>query len=294
MTLAAQTNNLNDILTLSADLLDGTLKDNERTYLEVVQRNATTLKAQDVSTKTLAQVVTESHDLNQSLTGIVGYSALLNSPKLADHASLSAAQLVEIGKLHDMSRYLHWWLDSLILLAKYIVRDAHEDAPHMGLLDIGSYLVAQAEHYVCRSRFKTIRVRDDMPFVYGNDTQIKTMIRGVFVSAMNLQPEAELHLNAYPMRRFIRAKIITLGKAAPMIERVAELLQAEALPIPQGSTPVGSLSLAELGMEVASHIAKNQNGRLKIDATKDTLHFLLTLPAEPIPGDHTAAAAAYR
>lgn len=281
---------LDEIITIADTLLASeAFGKDERSFLDVINQNANKLNRQNVPQMNLIALSTKSVDLRQQITSIVGYSALLNSPKLANHADLAAEQLEKVHRLHDQSRYLHWWLDSLILLANGTVRSEPPTALDSGMLNIRGYLLAQADHYLCRQQLDEVNIPEEIPLVHANDVRTKLMLRGLFAAAMEMREDPQLQLSAYTMMKVVRVRLLILdamneqATVAPHLEE-----QAKATTSFPGKRPtlahidtVQSISLVELGLKVASAMARRQGGRLKSRADGDHLLFTLTMPTSP-------------
>lgn len=281
---------LTQIVELSQQMLaENTYLGDELEFLEIVHRNANELNKWDVFNMRLPALAEHNHDLLQYLTGIVGYSALLASPKLADHERYTAAQQANFRRLHDLSRQLHWSLDSLILFATHIARPEPEKAKDAGLLDIRGYLLAQANNHVCRQHMQEINVPAQIPLIYANDVRTKLMLRGVFAAALDLVETPRLYLSAYTMLKAVRAKLSIKG-AAGKLPQVLELVKLEHVTnqqdgVTQTLIPTdrrqASTTLLDLGLYVATTLANKQGGRIKAEADTDNLVFTLTMPAVP-------------
>ncbi|MEM6530758.1 MAG: hypothetical protein AAF653_20845, partial [Chloroflexota bacterium] len=210
---AANNFRLDEIIKLSEEMLAGDFNREEKKLLEVVYRNALELRTQNLPAMNMIGLSAKSHDLRQPITAVVGYSALLNSPKLSGHDDLDEAQLKRIYRLNDLSRHFHWHLDNLILFSNFVVRPKSRRTHDSGMLDIRGYLLSEAENYVCRKVIRELSVPDKIPFVYANDANTKLMIRGLFAAAMDLGEKADLRLNAYTVMKVVRARMGCIGQA---------------------------------------------------------------------------------
>lgn len=280
---------LEQIINLSQQMLTDEYGTEERDFLEIIHSSASKLQTRKVFGMNLLALATNSHDLLQDLTAVVGYSALLASPKLADHDNYTPAQQEQLQQLHDLSRQLHWRLDSLILFASYISRAEPEKAKDAGLLDIRGYLLAQANNHICRHHLQEINVPLQIPLIYANDIRTKLMLRGLFVAAIELIDEPQIHLSAYTMMKVVRAKLSVID-AADKLPQVLKLVDVRHVTSPddeithamivRGSGRYTS-SLVELGLYIATTLADKQGGRIKAEADGSSLVFTLTMPAVP-------------
>ncbi len=266
----------------------GPFDDDQKTYVRVVQENAARLQKADVVRLSLIGLSHKSHDLRQLLTAIVGYSALLNSPKLSNHGTLQRKQLMAIHNLHELARDVHWRLDGLILFANQIVRPKEPNSQDVGMLNLAGYLRAQAEHYICRKFVKSINIPDNLPYVYANDTQTRLMLRALFAIALDLVPAPELDVQAYTMMKFVRARV-SIHEAAEHYGNLMKFLEVEQIyrsPTEQTQSmqmTVGKIqgaTMVELGLFVTTHLAARQGGRMKLERDKERLVFTLTMPTE--------------
>ncbi len=282
---------LDALIALCEKMLASVADDDRHTFLDVIYRNGVDLREKHIENMSLVGVSANSHDLRQPLTAIVGYASLLNSPKLADHASLTEAQLADIHMLHTLSRELHWYMDSVILFANNIVRPDKAKASDAGMLNIRGYLLAQADNYACHTRLKTVTVSEDIPLVFANDVQTKLMIRGLFSSAIEIAPDADLVLNGYTMMRTVRIKLVVSG-AATRLDDVMQLLKVKLIPHGSASTTqsmittIGSVtksSLLELSLYTLTNLAARQGGRVKFEADEENLVITLTMPMTLAP-----------
>ena len=286
---------LEALIALTETMQASVTDDDRYLFLDVVHRNAVDLRERHIDEMSLVGVAAKSHDLRQPLTAIVGYTSLLNNPKLADHASLTEAQLADIRGLHVLGRELHWYMDSVILFADSIVRPDKAKASDAGMLDIRGYLLAQADNYVCYSRLKQISVSEEIPLVYANDVHTRLMIRGLFSSAIEIDRKARLNLSGYTIMRTVRIKLAVVG-AADQLHEVLRLLKVKL--ISNGSTiatqsmiatigTVKSSSLLELSLYTLTNLAARQGGRVKFEANGENLVITLTMPMHLTPLQET-------
>jgi len=285
------TTKIERMLTLATELKSGSLgslDDDQKTFIGIVDDSLRKLHAENVLQYSLIGLSVKSHDLRQMLTSIVGYCALLNSPKLSNHGTLMRKQLLSIHELNDLARDIHWRLDGLIQFATQIVRPTKPTQQDMGMLNIGGYLRSQADHYVCRRMISEVAIPDSLPYVYANDTYSKLMLRGLFSIALDLADEPDIHVSAYTMRKFLRVKI-SIGKTAGHLDDLMKLLEVknvrgrdarktQAMLMSVGS--IKTTTLVELGMYIATNLAAEQGGRVKLESDGDRLVFTLTMPAE--------------
>lgn len=289
---------LDEIVDLTEAMLTMPFAEEEQSFVEVVHRNAVDLRDEQVFNLTLTQLSTKSHGLRQYITGVVGYSALLNSPKLADHASLSPQQLEKIYALHDSSRRLHWWLDSLILFASYIVRPEPRSVTESGMLNIRGYLLAQADHHLCRQHIQKLNVPEEIPLVFANDARTKLMLRGLFTAALEIRESPMMQLFAYTVMKVVRVRLHIQG-AADTLKQIAPYMAENEPDAGDNSTPTPpqrpasfkdtisqnltpkSTTLLELGLQIAVDLAAKQHGRIKAEADQNDLVFTLTMPTGP-------------
>ncbi|MEO1668717.1 MAG: hypothetical protein AAFU54_29060 [Chloroflexota bacterium] len=278
---------LDEIIELSRAMLAGSFSEEEKKLLEVVHRNAVELKNHNLEGMNMIGLSAKSHDLRQPLTAVVGYGALLNSPKLANHDGLSDEQLKRIYRLHDLCRHFHWHMDNMVLFSNYIVRPKAKRAQDGGMLDIRAYLLAQADNYVCREVTSEIVVPEKIPFVYANDASTKLMIRGLFAAAMAISDKPDLRLSAYTVMKVVRARLCVMGQAQRHDELMKMLKVKKITEKPDAATThaviatIGNVhlsSMLEIGLYVATNIAAEQGGRIKLETDEDNLVFTLTMP----------------
>lgn len=295
MNVALKTN-LESVIELSEQMLSRAVApypDDQIACIEIIHKNATALNAAGLMQMSLEELARQSHDLRQNLTAIVGYSAVLNSPKLSNHAKLNAEQLEWLVRLHDYSRNMHWHLDGLIMFAAHTVNPRAYKAQDMGMLNLGGYLRAQLENHMCRQYVTDIHIPDDLPNVYANDTHTKLVIRGILSAALELSEQPEIQVSAYTMMKVVRAKISISHTAQAYPELIAsmevhEIQSADDKRSTQGMAfklaSVESQSLRELGLYVATRLALQQGGRVKMEKDGHSLVFTLTMPTMPPNG----------
>jgi hypothetical protein len=266
----------------------GPFDDDQTTYIQVVQQNAARLEKASVMRLSLIGLSHKSHDLRQLLTALVGYSALLNSPKLSSHATLQRKQLFALHNMHELARDIHWRLDGLILFANQIVRPKDTNPQDVGMLNLAGYLRAQAEHYVCRQFVHAINIPDNLPHVYANDAQTRLMLRAIFAISMDLVPTPILDVQAYTMMKFVRARV-GVYEASDQYDTLMQFLDVEQVyhatseQTQSMQMTVGKIhgtNMTELGLYIATDLASRQGGRMKLERDKDRLVFTLTMPTE--------------
>jgi len=290
--VGVSTTNLDKILTLTERMQAATFGKDQKQLLDVIYKNAQELKKQNALSMSMIGLSAKSHDLRQPLTAVVGYSALLNSPKLANHSELTEDQLKNIYHLHDLCRQFHWHLDNLILFSNYVVRPKGKKAQDGGMLDIRGYLLAQTENYVCRQRIEEVNVPEEIPFVYANDMNTKLMIRGLFAAAMDIGEKPKMQLSAYTMMKVVRAKLCIHGQVDKFNEimKLVKVKEISNAPSPSAAAThamiatisnVQMTSMLELGIYVATNLATEQGGRIKLEKDGQDLVFTLTMPTVP-------------
>lgn len=265
------------------------------TFIETVRQKAQEIIDLKIFVMNLIGISANSHDLRRPLTALVGHSALLNSPKLSNHEHLTDDQREAIDKLHNLCRYTHWRLDNLVLFANQVVRPPRYKPVDVGMIDLGGYLRAQAETYVCKRHLKQLVIANDIPKVYANDTSTRLMLKGLFTVAIDLQADARLQLSAYTMARVVRVKLLVEG-AADKLPELLGLMNVREVETPDHNKTIAmnatvrsirDTKLLALGLHIATQMATVQSGRMKVDRDGDDLVFLLTMPTIP---DMSAAA----
>lgn len=283
-------NYLEELVEFSQTMLDNETEkftETQQQFLGIVQNNALLLAEENVTDLSLEDLSRKSHDLRQYLTTIVGYSALLNSPKLSNHDVLSEKQLTQITTLHNLSRYVHWYLDGWIMFANQIVRPQSGKMLDFGMLNIAGYLQAQADNYICRQHISDIHISKRVPYVYANDLYTKLILRSLFTIALNICNHPAIQISAYTMMKVVRIKIIVLH-CGKKIDSLMQLLHTDnIMDIDDEITQrvrvknlkrIENITIIELAIQIATTLAIKQGGRVKVDNDGDNLVFTLTMP----------------
>lgn len=283
---------IDTIITLSDKMLhdeSGRFGADHRQYFDIVKKNAMQFHEVSLFDMTFKELAENSHDLRQLLTGVVGYSAMLLSPKISRHERLGSSQIADIEELHRLSRHVHWRLDGFILFALLVMRKPSTTQLDAGMLNLGGYIESQADHFVCREHIKEMTIADGMPNVYANDSRTKLMIRGLFSAAIELSPPESLRVQVYTVMQTVRTRII-VHSAASRMEALATLSDiptdqplkkalGDIIDKPLGEMPVGTLR--NIGLHVAMRLAAIQHGRVKF--SPDGVHLVLTLTMPTMP-----------
>ena len=286
--LAERINKLKAMVDDMAAGKTGPFDNEQKSYIRVVQENTARLQKADVVKLSLVGLSSKSHDLRQLLTAIVGYSALLNSPKLSNHSTLQRQQLFTIHEMHELARDIHWRLDGLILFANQVIRPRDPNPHDVGMLNLAGYLRAQSEHYVCRKFVESVNIPENLPHVYANDAHTRLMLRALFAIALDLVPSPKLDVQAYTMMKFVRARVSVQG-AANRYDSLMKYLEVEQIyrsPNEQTQSmqmTVGKIQTAtivQLGLYITTQLASRQGGRMKMEQDKDRLVFTLTMPTQ--------------
>jgi signal transduction histidine kinase len=288
VSLTTISKNLQDILSTTEAMHSGRLGKFEKdalNFAKVIQRNARELRAQQVTEASLSDLSKNSHALRQLLTGIVGYCALLNSPKLSNHSVLSAPQLEAVRTMNDKAREVQWWLDGLILFANQITGALDYRSFDAGMLNLGGYLRSQADHYICRRYVTDINIPESLPNVYANDTQAKLMLRALFSVILQLADEPQIQVDAYTVRQHVRARVTVQNKGYDLSRLMALV---DATPMGIGDQATGTLhmpadrleknNLLNLSVYVLTEATAKQSGRIKLQRDDRRLCFTLTMP----------------
>lgn len=285
-------NTIEEIIALSENMLSGDFghfgADHEQ-YLTVVLQNAKQFDTVNLFDMTLHDLSQNSHDLRQMLTSVVGYSAILLSPKISRHDRLSEQQLAKIETLHALARHIHWRLDGLILFASQITRPPSKTQLDMGMLNLGGYIQTQAEHFVCREHIQAVNITDNLPNVYANDPRTKLMLRGLLTAAVEMSQPKHVQINVYTVMQMVRARILIHESAdkLPQIQNHNETQEIKKLPAllkDRTEKPLRDFdkhALRDIGLEVAINLADKQNSRVKIVPDGNHLAFMLTMPTNP-------------
>lgn len=246
-------------------------------YLAVVRRGVEKLQQTEALYLNLLEIAEQSHDLRQPLTGIVGYSALLNSDHFSDHTYLSATEREQIDHLYFLCCSLHWHLDSLIMFATYLRNPERYDLSTVGDIDLFGYVQSQATDEVCYQRFSSLDCQSEIPFVYANDVSVNLMVRALFVVALEVHPTARIYAQVYSLMQTVRTRLFIAGKAnlLPRLDAVFER-PIDALNTTFDIHGDGLLSVAA---HIVAGVAERQGGHFYTDTQHDDLVLALTVPA---------------
>jgi hypothetical protein len=116
------------------------------------------------------------------------------------------------------------------------------------------------------------------------------MIRSLFAAALEINHSPELHLSVYTVMKVVRAKLSVANSAAKYNE-IMKLLKVKKIITPKSTTDTHAMiatinnikmdSMLELSIYVATNLANEQHGRIKLEKDGDDLVFTLTMPTVP-------------